>query len=84
MVSTITMNTALPQTMHTDVAQRVEPGDDGNTSEDARGLIRQGQAAQRAQRLCGLVEAGLASGPAVADTQADRNELMAIARGSLG
>ncbi len=83
MPATITMNIALPEAMRTYVAQRVASGDYGNTSEYVRDLIRQDQAAQRTQRLRGLVEAGLASGPATADTQADHDELMAIARGSL-
>ena len=81
MSTTITMNIALPEPMRAYVTQRVEAGDYGNTSEYVRDLIRKDQREQRAQRLRALVEEGLASGQATADTQSDEDELMAIARG---
>lgn len=65
------------------VAQRVASGEYGNTSEYVRELIRKDQREQRIQRLRALVEEGLASGPAAADTRADRDELTAIASGDI-
>ena len=53
----------------------------GNTSEYIRDLIRKDQEEQAVQRLRGLIEEGLASGPAEARTDDDLNELRAIARG---
>ena len=78
-----TMKIALPEPLRAYVAQRVESGDFGNTSEYIRDLIRKDRREQRIQRLRALVEDGLASGPAVADTQADNDELQAIARGDI-
>jgi antitoxin ParD1/3/4 len=46
-----------------------------------RELIRKDQREQRVQRLRALVEDGLASGPAAADTRDDWAELNAIADG---
>lgn len=83
MSSTPTMNIALTEAMRAYVAERVASGEFGNTSEDIRDLIRKDQQEQRTLRLRALVEEGLASGPAVADSQADRDELMAIALGKL-
>ena len=77
------MNIALPEPLRAYVAGRVESGQYGNTSEYVRELIRKDQAEQRLQRLRGLVEEGLAGGPATPDTAADCNELRAIARGSI-
>jgi len=82
-MSNNTMNIALPEPLRAYVAQRVESGEYGNTSEYVRELIRKDQREQRVQRLRLLVEEGLASGPATADTPADRDELMAIARGDM-
>ncbi len=79
----ITMNVALPSSMRSYVTERVESGQYGNTSEYVRDLIRKDQREQRMQRLAGLVEAGLASGPGRADTAADWAELRALAAGEL-
>jgi antitoxin ParD1/3/4 len=83
MSTTITMNIALPEPMRAYVAERVASGDYGNTSEYVRDLIRKDQREQRIQRLRALAEEGFSSGPPVADTDADRDELRAIARGKL-
>lgn len=72
---------ARPDTLRAFVAQRVASGDYGNTSEYVRELIRKDQHEQRLLRLRTLVEDGLASGPASADTSEDWAELRAIARG---
>lgn len=80
---TSTMNIALPEPLRAYVAQRVESGQYGNTSEYVRDLIRRDQREQRIQRLRSLVEEGLASGPATPDTLADLDELEAIARGDI-
>lgn len=45
--------------------------------------MRQDQREQARQRLRKLIDEGLASGPATPDTDADRDELHAIARGDL-
>lgn len=76
-----TMNIALPDPLRAYVAQRVESGQYGNTSEYVRDLIRKDQLEQRIQRLRGLVEEGLASGPGTAVSDADWDELNAIASG---
>lgn len=83
MSSTITMNIALPEPLRVYVAERVESGHYGNTSEYVRDLIRKDQREQRVQRLQVLVEEGLASGPATPDTEADWDELRRIARGRI-
>jgi antitoxin ParD1/3/4 len=83
MSTTITMNIALPEPMRAYVAQRVASGDYDNTSEYVRELIRKDQRDQRIQRLRAIVEEGMTSGPAQADTLADQDELRAIARGNL-
>ena len=80
-MSTGTMNIALPDALRAFVAQRVESGEYGNTSEYVRELIRKDQREQRVQRLRALVEDGLASGPATADMRDDWAELNAIADG---
>lgn len=80
-MSTITMNIALPEPLRAYVAHRVESGDYGNTSEYVRDLIRKDQRDQRIQRLRALVEEGMSSGPATPDSQADWDELRAIASG---
>jgi len=83
MAATSTMNIALPEPLRAYVADRVEGGQYGNTSEYVRELIRKDQREQRGLRLRALVEGGLSSGAPVADTPADWNELEAIARGEL-
>jgi antitoxin ParD1/3/4 len=77
----ITMNVALPSSMRSYVAERVESGQYGNTSEYVRDLIRKDQREQRIQGLRGLLEDGLASGPGRADTASDWAELRALAAG---
>ena len=77
--TTSTMNIALPEPMRAYVAERVDSGQYGNTSEYVRELIRKDQREQAIARLRAMVEVGLASGPAVQDTQADWDELNAIA-----
>ena len=80
MSTTSTMNIALPEPLRAYVAERVESGQYGNTSEYVRDLIRKDQREHRVQRLRALVEEGLASGAATPDTKADWDELRAIAR----
>lgn len=77
------MNIALPEAMRTYVSGRVDSGHYGNTSEYIRDLIRRDQRAQRMQRLRALVEDGLSSGPAQADTPEDWDEIYAIADGRI-
>lgn len=77
------MNIALTESMRAYVAERVASGEYGNTSELVRELIRKDQREQRVLRLRALVEEGLGSGPAMADSEADREELSAIARGDI-
>lgn len=76
-----TLSFALPETMRSYIDARVASGQYGNTSEYIRDLIRKDQEEQAVQRLRGLIEEGLASGPAEARTDDDLNELRAIARG---
>ena len=82
MSTTTTMNIALPEPLRFYVAERVESGQYGNTSEYVRDLIRKDQGEQAITRLRALVEEGLASGPAVPDSKADWDELRALASGS--
>lgn len=81
LISRNTMSFALPENMRHDIDARVASGHYGNTSEYIRDLIRKDQEQQAMQRLRGLIEEGLASGPAEARTDDDLNELRAIARG---
>ena len=83
MTITSTMNIALPEPLRAYVANRVEAGEYGNTSEYVRELIRKDQQEQRVLRLRALVEEGLSSGTPLADTPADWDELKAIARGDV-
>lgn len=83
MATTSTMNIALPEPLRAYVAERVEAGDYGNTSEYVRELIRKDQLEQRVLRLRALVEEGLSSGAPVADTVSDWEELKAIAGGNI-
>lgn len=79
--ATTTMNIALPEGLRHYVAERVASGQYGNTSEYIRELIRRDQRELGIARLHALLEEGLASGPATADTLDDWEELDAIARG---
>ena len=83
MSSSSTMNIALPEPLRAYVAERVESGQYGNTSEYVRELIRKDQREQQIEKLRALVADALASGPATPDTPADWDELHAIARGKL-
>ena len=82
MSATTTMNIALPEPLRYYVAGRVASGQYGNTSEYVRELIRKDQREQAIARLRALVEEGLGSGPATADTPSDWDELRALATGS--
>jgi antitoxin ParD1/3/4 len=82
MSTTSTMNIAQPEPMRACVARRVESGPLGNTSEYVRELIRRDQREQDIARLRAMIEVGLVSGPARADTAEDWTELEAIARGT--
>lgn len=77
------MNIAIPEPLRAYVAHRVASGDYGNTSEYIRDLIRKDQQEQRIHRLRALVEEGLSSGPPTPDSQADWDELSAIARSDI-
>lgn len=83
MSATSTMNIALPEAMRAYVAARVDSGEYGNTSEYVRDLIRKDQREQSVLKLRAMVEEGLASGPATAMTQADWDEIDAIASGRI-
>ena len=76
------MNIALPEPMRAYIVKRVESWQFGNTSKYVRELIRRDQRAQDTARLRAMVELGLASGPASADSAEDWAELEAIARGT--
>jgi antitoxin ParD1/3/4 len=84
MRTTSTMNIALPEPMRAYIVKRVESWQFGNSSEYVRELIRRDQRAQDTARLRAMVELGLASGPARADSAEDWAELEAIARGTKG
>ena len=75
------MNIALTDALRAFVAKRVDSGAYGNASEYIRELIRKDQEAQRREKLRALLQAGLESGPAVAFTSTDWDELDAVARG---
>ncbi len=83
MALTSTMNIALPEPLRAYVADRVQAGQYGNTSEYVRELIRKDQHEQRVLRLRTLVEEGLSSGVSTPDTSGDWDELKAIARGDV-
>ncbi|MDP1612082.1 MAG: type II toxin-antitoxin system ParD family antitoxin [Sulfuritalea sp.] len=78
-----TLSFALPETLRTYIDARVATGNYGNTSEYIRDLIRKDQAEEAKNRLRALIGEGLASGPALPLTQADEDELLAIARGEI-
>ena len=77
------MSFALPETMRTYIDARVSTGNYGNTSEYIRDLVRRDQEEQARKRLRELIEEGLASGPGQQRTNADNEELLAIARGEV-
>ena len=77
------MSFVLPESMRTYIDARVSAGNYGNTSEYIRDLVRRDQEEQAKQRLRELIEEGRASGPGRARTQADDEELFAIARGEI-
>ena len=82
MARTTTMTVRINGPLSDFVAANVgEDGEYENVSEYIRDLIRKDQEEQAVQRLRGLIEEGLASGPAEARTDDDLNELRAIARG---
>jgi len=81
LMSRNTMSFALPEDMRDYIDSRVASGQYGNTSEYIRDLVRKDQEGQAMQRLRGLIEEGLASGPAQARSDDDLNELRALARG---
>ncbi len=75
------MSFALPEAMRSYIDARVASGQYGNTSEYIRDLIRKDQEEQARQHLRGLIEEGLASGPAKARSATDRDDLLALALG---
>ena len=78
-----TLSFALPETMRSYIDARVASGHYGNTSEYIRELIRKDQSEEAKARLRALIEEGLASGPAVPWSDADEDELLAIASGDI-
>lgn len=74
------MSIAIPDSMRTYVAARVESGAYGNMSEYFRELVRKDQSEQAKARLRTLIEEGLSSGPAQPLTDSDNQELLGIAR----
>ena len=70
-MSSLTMGFALPETMRSNIDERVKSGSYGNTSEYLRDLIRRDQEAQAAKRLRELIEEGPQSGPAAPLTDED-------------
>ncbi len=80
-MATGTMNIALPDAMRAYVAQRVQAGHYGSSSEYVRDLIRKDQAEQRLLRLRALLEDGLRSGSPAAVTDAFWDEVGAVADG---
>lgn len=77
------MSFALPESMREYIDTRVAAGHYGNTSEYIRDLVRRDQQEQAKQRLRGLIEEGLASGPGRPRTKAGDQQLLAIARGEI-
>jgi antitoxin ParD1/3/4 len=77
------MSFALPESMRAYIDARVASGHYGNTSEYIRDLIRKDQAEEAKARLRALIEEGLLSGPAQPWSQADEDELGAIASGEI-
>ena len=77
------MSFALPESMRAYIDARVASGHYGNTSEYIRDLIRKDQAEEAKAQLRALIEEGLLSGPAQPWSQADEDELRAIASGEI-
>jgi len=82
-MSNTTMSIAIPDSMRTYVAARVESGAYGNMSEYFHDLVRKDQFEQAKARLRAVIEDGLSSGPAQPVTDSDNQELLAIARGDI-
>jgi antitoxin ParD1/3/4 len=78
-----TLSFSLPETMRSYIDARVSSGHYGNTSEYIRDLVRKDQTDEAKARLRAMIEAGLASGPAVPLSLADEDELLAIASGEI-
>ncbi|MFT3822045.1 MAG: type II toxin-antitoxin system ParD family antitoxin [Rubrivivax sp.] len=78
-----TMSFALPEPMRDYIESRVLTGQYGNTSEYIRDLVRRDQEEQARKRLRDLIEEGLSSGPGRRRSEADQQELLAIARGEV-
>lgn len=76
-----TLNIAMPEAMRLYVAERVETGHYGNTSEYMRDLIRKDQREQAIEHLRKRVQEGLDSGPGRADTPEDWEELRRLTSG---
>ena len=77
------MSFALPEAMRAYIEARVSAGNYGNTSEYIRDLVRKDQETQAKRRLRDLIEEGLASGPGRSRSEADNEDLLAIARGEV-
>jgi antitoxin ParD1/3/4 len=78
-----TMSFALPESMREYIDHRLATGNDGNTSEYIRDLVRRDQEEQAKKRLRHLIEVRLASGVGRRRTRADERELLAIAHGEI-
>ena len=78
-----TLSFALPESLRTYIDVRVSTGHYGNTSEYIRDLIRKDQEEEAKKRFRALIEEGLQSGPPQPRTQADFDEMMAIASGAI-
>jgi antitoxin ParD1/3/4 len=76
-----TLSFALPEAVRSYIDARVASGQYGNASEYILDLIRKDQEEQARQQMRGLIEEGLASGPAKARSATDRSELLALALG---
>jgi antitoxin ParD1/3/4 len=77
-----TLSFALPEATRSHIDARVVSGQYGNTSEYIRDLTRKDQEEQARQHLRGLIEEGLASGPAKARSTTDRDDLLALPVGA--
>jgi antitoxin ParD1/3/4 len=64
-MSTITMNISMPSHLKAFVDERVSNRGYGSYSEYVRDLVRRDELDAAKEKLCGLITAGLASGPAV-------------------
>jgi antitoxin ParD1/3/4 len=82
-MSKTTMSIAIPDSMRAYVSARVESGAYGNMSEYFRELVRKDQFDHAKARLRTYIGDGLSSGSAQPLTDADNQELLAIARGDI-